>query len=580
MKSIKKDIQLIKSFWKYFKPFNLQIILIEIVSLISIGMQTVQPLIWGKVVVFLFEKDKEMFFLYTFYTMVIFLVNSAIDFFQSYNMESLTESVKLELKKDICNKILELPMKTINAINLGEVHMRLEGDTSSVVNGILNTIFICTNSILKVVILGIVILKMNFILSAIILIGTPITAIIVIKFSSVMRKLNKEALNMNDSYLNLVQQIIYGIREIRAIRIVDIMSKKYEEKADELKKKNMQLTLYENLYQMVGSAINFIMNTLILLIGGIMILNGTLVYEYYVAFSSYAQQFTEAYKKILNNNVYIQTTLNSIERLTELINNGHTNKVKNYEVFTTKSCNGNIKFKNVSFKYDNSGYSVKDINFEIKSNTTVGIVGKNGSGKSTILNLLLKLYDVDEGEILIDDVNINNISDSSMRRDLFPIMQNSFLFNATIRENFLLIKPDATEEEIINACKKAYIHEFVNSLPNKYDTKVGENGISMSGGQRQRLVLARSILKNAKILIFDEATSSIDKESVEFIKKFIKRLSNNHTIIVITHDTSIFDIFDKTIYIDEGKLTEIKFTNKTIPFERIIVDINENKQLT
>lgn len=556
MKYNKNDIKLLKKTLRYFRKFKLKIILIEIVLLISIGMQSIQPLIWGNIVVSLFEKNNEMFFLYVFYTIIIFLINIFIDFFHNYSMQNLVEDVKLEMKKEILNKILELPMKTINTINLGEIHTRLEGDTNSVVNGILNIVFIYANSIIKVLVLGTVILRMNLFLACIILIGTPITAIIVVKLSFKMRQLNKEALSVQDSYSNLVHQIIYGIREIKAIRICNILSKKYEEKANDLKQKHMQLNIYENIYGITGSIINYIMNTVILLLGGIMILNNMLIYEYYVAFSSYSQQFTESYKRFLNININLQTTMNSIERLNELIENNNAGKVKYCETLMMKKYSGNIKFKNVSFKYNDSGYVAKNINFEIKSNTTVGIIGNNGGGKSTIINLLLKLYDVDEGEILIDDININHMPEQLMKRIIFPVMQNTFLFDATIKENFLLVKPDATEEELINACKRAYIYEFIDSLPDKLDTRIGQNGISMSGGQRQRIVLARSILKNSKILIFDEATTSIDKESVNCIKKVIKQLSYDHTIIVVTHDSSMFDIFDEIIYIDDGKLRE------------------------
>ncbi len=368
-----------------------------------------------------------------------------------------------------------------------------------------------------------------------------------------MKKINMEALHIQDDYSSLVQQIIYGIREIRAVRINGVMGKKYENEANKVKKKDMELVVKQNSYGIVGNAISFVMDTLILFVGGNMILNGTLIYEYYVAFSSYAQQFSQAYKKILNNNIAIQTTLNSVQRLSELIDSEKRYKAKHYKVMETKKCDGNIEFKNVSFKYNDSGYAVKNISFKIKKNTTVGIIGNNGSGKSTIVSLLLNLYDADEGEILIDGVNVNNISEHSMERDIFPVMQNTFLFNTSIRENFLLIKPDATDEEIINACKKTFIHEFIESLPDKYDSKIGENGVSMSGGQRQRLILARCILKDSKILIFDEATSSIDKESVYCIKKMIEGLSKEHTIIIVTHDTSIFDIFDEIIYISDGQ---------------------------
>ena len=244
----------------------------------------------------------------------------------------------------------------------------------------------------------------------------------------------------------------------------------------------------------------------------------------------------------------------SLKRIDEIINN----RLYKDEQFGKKSLVNNagvIEFKNVKFKYsEDEDYTLNGLNLKVVPNKKIAIVGKSGNGKSTIFNLLLRYFDSTTGEIFIDGINIKDLTEKSLRENISIIRQAPFLFNLTILENFKLVKPNVTLKEVRKYCKEAYIDDYIMSLPNKYNTVIGEGGINLSGGQKQRLAIARTLLLNTKIILFDEATSALDNESQEYIKKTINNLVKDHTIIIVAHRLSTIVDADIINIIDKGKL--------------------------
>ena len=244
----------------------------------------------------------------------------------------------------------------------------------------------------------------------------------------------------------------------------------------------------------------------------------------------------------------------SLKRIDEIVNNKlyKDEKYGNVELTNPK---GIVEFKNVYFKYkDDEDNVLTGLSLNIEPNKKTAVVGRSGNGKSTIFNLLLRYFDATKGEILIDDVNIKDLSEDSLRKNISVIRQMPFLFNLTIMDNFKLVKPDITLDEVRDVCKKAYIDEYIMSLPKKYDTLIGEGGVNLSGGQKQRLAIARTLVLNTKIILFDEATSALDNESQEYIKKTINELVKDHTIIIVAHRLSTIVDADVINIIDKGKL--------------------------
>ncbi len=561
MISIKEDLKLLKNLKKYFLLSIRKIITIEILVLIDIAVQIVHPILWGKIVVALFDRNINDFYLYLSYIIIAILINMIIDFCEKYLRQKLNESIILEVKKDMYSRVLGLSIGKITKLSNGELFNRLEKDTSTVANGMIEIIFSVSTNLIKIIIVGIVMIRMNLFLATIILIGTPFIAFVVSKFGKKIRKLNEENMKVHDKYYAFIQQIVNGIFEIKAMRIHRNIIEKYKKLSKNVYDSNMKMALYSNGYSSFGDVFNLIMDVSILLVGGTMILNRTLAYEYFIAFTSYEKQFSNAYMNILNINIRLQTMLTSIDRIYNSLDENDCLFIPTNDVCDIE---GNIKFNNVNFSYNGTDKILKNINFIIRPNTITGIIGRNGCGKTTTINLMLGLYYVDEGDITLDGVDIKYISEEVLKKGIFPSIQNALLFNASIKDNLLLVKPDATNDEIMYACRKAGIHEYIISLKEGYDTIIGENGSELSGGQRQKLVLSRSILSNSKIMIFDEITSSIDIETTKKLKEIFYELSDEHTIIIISHDESMFDIYDQILFIDNGEIIRTEVRDKAV----------------
>jgi len=221
---------------------------------------------------------------------------------------------------------------------------------------------------------------------------------------------------------------------------------------------------------------------------------------------------------------------------------------------TIESFRGEIEFKHVNFGYKKDEMLFKDLNFKIEAGQSVGIVGKSGQGKSSIINLINKLFDVNKGKILLDGVDIQTLSEDTIRNNVSVVSQSPYIFDLSIKQNLELVKPDATMDEMVDACKKAYIYDFIMSLDKQFDSIIGENGVQLSGGQKQRLAIARALLRNSKILLLDEATSALDNESQEKIKSAINNMKKEKTIVIVAHRlTTVMDC-DRILFIDDNTI--------------------------
>ena len=269
---------------------------------------------------------------------------------------------------------------------------------------------------------------------------------------------------------------------------------------------------------------------------------------------TYIWRIDEVVESISDFGVSFNKVTVSLKRINEILNNKLYQDEK-YGNQVLNNAKGIIEFKNVRFKYkENENYTLNNLNLKITPHKKIAIVGKSGNGKSTIFNLLLRYFDPTKGEITLDEINLKDLTKESLRNNISIIRQSPFIFNLSILDNFKLVKPDVTLENVRSFCKKAYIDDYIMSLPEQYNTIIGEGGINLSGGQKQRLAIARTLLLNTKIILFDEATSALDNESQEFIKKTIDNLVKDHTIIIVAHRLSTIMDADEIHVIEQGKL--------------------------
>lgn len=549
----KKDLQLIKRAFKYAKPYKFRMFLSFILTLSSIASGLIHPLFWAKLITNMFEKDYITLRTNIICIAIIFVLQMGIDYLQSYNSAFLNENIMYDLKKDMYDKILNLPIKAFDETRAGEFISRMQGDSSTLSEIITSQLINAIIDVLRVIIIGIVVFSISIPLSFVILACFPLSFI---NFSYFGKKLNTKRMELavlNDSYFSGIQQTVVGIRDVKGLGLKKFKMDSFIKIAATIKNRSIGMGIIHSISQLCSQSVNFCSQILITAIGGLLVINGKLIMEYYISFTSYSQQFSVSLINLTRLNSTLQQAIVSLTRIFDLMDN------LNYsmELFgkkNIKNLTGNIQFRNVCFEYNANEPVLKEISINIKANTKVAIVGKSGSGKSTLLNLLLRFYNPTSGEIMIDNIDISELSESSLRNSVSVVRQEPFIFNMSINDNLKLSKPDANAEDIISACKSAYIHDFISSLPEGYNTILGENGINLSGGQKQRLAIARALLKNTRIILFDEATSSLDNESQYYIKQAIDTISSQHTIIMIAHRLITIIEADDIIVIDEGKI--------------------------
>jgi ABC-type multidrug transport system fused ATPase/permease subunit len=548
-----KDLALIKRALKYIKPYKVKFSLAFLCILSGIGFGLIQPLIWAKLLVNLFNSDFKGVMLNIVFITALYVFQSAISFAQSYLFSFLSENIIFDLKQDIYKKILELPIKAFDEMRVGDFISRLHGDVSGVANIITRQLLNMLVNLIKVIAIGIVVFSISLPLGLIILISFPFNMLVFIKYGKQIRKRNEELLKTNDSYFSHISQSIFGIREVRSLGISESIFNTFLRLTGSIKNKNIKISILNSFSQSISQSISFLADTAILAAGGFLIYLKSLSMEYFIAFSSYSKQFSSALMGIAVLNSELQQILASLERLFHLMDNlNYTNE--GYGKVVIGSSEGNIEFKDVSFNYNKDNEVLRGISFSASRNKKIAFVGTSGSGKTTIFNLLLRFYRPSSGEILIDGVEIGELDENSLRSNISIVSQEPFLFNMTIKDGLRIAKPSASEEEIHNACKSAYIHEFIMSLPEKYDSVLGENAVNLSGGQKQRIAIARALLKKSRIILFDEATSSLDNESQYHIRNALNEIAKDRTILIIAHRLFTVIDADEIIVINDGKI--------------------------
>ena len=365
---------------------------------------------------------------------------------------------------------------------------------------------------------------------------------------------DREFRKASDKVAGLTGELVRGARDIKMLYAKESFMKNLDSRIIIQNEKNFEMRNIDMNYNLFISYISQILEFISIIILVLLIKNNTLTVAIALAIYNYRKTVLTNFMDIVSELLEECKNFNiSSERVFAIVNNKEFKKEK-FGKEEIEKIKGDIELKNVVFGY-NDNLVLKNLNLKINSGKTYGIVGKSGSGKTTIFNLLNKLYDIKSGSILIDGKDIEQLSEKAIRGNITIISQNPYIFNMTIKDNLKLVKEDVTDEEIINACKISCLDEFIESLPEKYDTVVGEGGVNLSGGQRQRLAIARALIQNTKIILFDEATSALDNETQSKIQKAIDNLKGNYTIIIIAHRLSTIVNCNKIFILEDGKIS-------------------------
>lgn len=543
-----------KILWHYLKDEKPRLILYMILVLSSYLPVLFAAYFWGKALEFLILKDIMGFIKYLalwegIYILLFSFLQIPRDKIYNYLEIKFIENVSMDLYK----KIDCLPAKAFEDIGVGEFINRLYNDPDRVMELLAKLIKLICKALVVVAIL-ILAFSISWVIGLEIVIFGIVMGYISTKYFPKIKKTQEQIKKQSDAYVKTATENITGIREIKSLGIKKNIEKSIKERLTALFTDTKKIKNHEVWYYGFNNLAYFTLQFVILLTCGYFFIQGKITYATFIMMEMYIWRIDEVVESISEFGVSYNKVTVSLKRIDEIINN----RLYEDEHFGKKTLVNNagvIEFKNVKFKYsEDEDYTLNGLNLKVVPNKKIAVVGKSGNGKSTIFNLLLRYFDSTTGEILIDGINIKDLTEKSLRENISIIRQAPFLFNLTILENFKLVKPNVTLKEVRKYCKEAYIDDYIMSLPNKYNTVIGEGGINLSGGQKQRLAIARTLLLNTKIILFDEATSALDNESQEYIKKTINNLVKDHTIIIVAHRLSTIVDADIINIIDKGKL--------------------------
>ena len=565
---MKKKFESFKIFWTYIKDDKFKLFLYILLVALSYIPALISVYFWGIAVEALTIKDVNKFVLYlvvyeSIYIIFYTFLQIPRDYLYTYFEIKFTKRVS----KDLYKKIDKLPAISFEEIGVGEFINRVYTDPDRIMELLSKLIRLICKSIVLIIVI-VISIKISLILFFEILLLAFIMGFISMKFFPEIKKSQEKIKKESDSYVKVATENITGIREIKSLGISRIIEKRMGKIIDNLFDHTAKVRRYERWYYGFNNLAYFLIQFIILFTCGKFYIDGLISLGIFLMIETYIWRIDDVVESISDFGVNFNKVTVSLNRIGEILNNKlyQDELYGNKELINTK---GVIKLSNVKFKYrDDEDYTLKGLNLTIKPYKKIAIVGRSGNGKSTIFNLLLRYFDASSGTIKVDDINIKDLTEKSLRGNISIIRQNPFLFNLTIMENFKIVKEDVTLEEIREVCQKAYIDDYIMSLPKKYETVIGEGGVNLSGGQKQRLAIARTLLLNTKIILFDEATSALDNESQEYIKKTIDDLVKDHTVVIVAHrlstiiDADVINVIDKGKLVGSGKHKELLDTCK------------------
>lgn len=460
----------------------------------------------------------------------------------------------LHLRKQLFAKLHSLSMSSISKKPTGDIMGRINEDVSTVQNFITNLMPNYVSQIFSFVFALVILLWMNPLMCLFVFIPLPIAVFAILRFWKYMRQRWRRGWTLRRRTNEHLHDTFNGIRVIKNYGNEAHAIKQFAEKVDKQSGQDERTAkIFDTFFPVIGFVLRF-GNYLIMLYGNLLLFGGNMTVGELNQFNSYAGILYEPLMHINQIPRNITEFLTSLSKILEILE--EEPEIQDSEAPKDIKIKGNLSVQDVTFGYDSYNPVLEHINLEVKQGEMIGIVGHSGSGKTTLINLIMRLYEATQGQILIDGVDIKDISQNALRSQIGVVLQETLLFSGSIRDNIRYSKPDATNEEIIRAAKMANAHDFIMNLPQGYNTIVGEKGYSLSGGERQRVAIARAIIHNPAILILDEATASLDTETEKLIQDALNNLTDNRTTLAIAHRLSTLRGADKLLVLHHGKVAE------------------------
>ena len=554
----------IKNILSLLKDHKYRLILTVICAILSTAFTIIAPLLIGQATTIIYNGitnianhtgtlDFESLFNILITVSILYVVSSIFSYLQAYLLIKIATKISYDLRERLMDKILQLPMEKVEENKRGDILSRITNDIDSLQHGITQSFIQLTTAVITLIGVFIMMLSINVWMTLATIILIPI-AFLVIRFitkysqSYFLKQLvHKGSLNAQ------IEETFTGHDIIRAFNQEEISMEKFEEDNEKWFDQEWKSQFYSSLN---GPLMNFISNfayVVIAVLGAIFVLQKAITVGDILAFFQYVQSFTRPIQQITRVMNQIQTAMAASERIFEFLDYDDEENPSDRQITEIMD---EITFENVSFGYTPDETIIKNLSFNVKKGQKIAIVGETGAGKTTIVKLLMRFYDIDSGSIKIDGVDITEYDKHSLRSLVGMVLQDSWLFSDTIESNIRYGNLEASDDKIVEASKQVYADNFIRQLPEGYETELNEDSDNISHGQKQLLTIARTIISTKEVLILDEATSSVDTRTEKLIQKAMDKLMENKTSFIIAHRLSTIRNADKIIVIENGEIIE------------------------
>ncbi len=564
--------RMIRRYLEFVKPYKYRIFATIIIGIIKFGIPMLIPLLIKYAIDGVInnhalstnEKFQHLAVAIGIALFIFLIVRPPIEYLRQYLAQWTSNKILYDIRKQLYNHLQALSARFYANNQVGQVISRVINDVEQtkdfILTGLMNIWLDCVTIIIALSIMFFLDVKLT--LAAIFIF--PFYILTVYFFFGRLRQLTRKRSQALAEVQGFLHERVQGMSVIKSFAIEDNEAKNFDHRNKNFLSKAFKHTSW-NAYSF--AAINTVTDLgpiIVIGVGAYLAINGSITVGTLAAFVGYLEQLFGPLRRLVASFTTLTQSFASMDRVFQLMDEDYD--IKNgVGAQPIEIKQGHIELKDVSFKYnDDESLVLKNINLNIERGDTVAFVGMSGGGKSTLINLIPRFYDVTQGEILIDNHNIKDFLTGSLRNQIGLVQQDNILFSDTVRENILLGRPDATEDEIIEAAKMANAHDFIMNLPQGYDTEVGERGVKLSGGQKQRLSIARIFLNNPPILILDEATSALDLESEAIIQEALDVLSKDRTTLIVAHRLSTITHADKIIVMQNGQIVETGTHNELI----------------
>lgn len=492
---------------------------------------------------------------------ITFLFKNLFNYLASNHLMHLKNGVLKDLRTTMYDKIIELPVSYYSEKRRGDIMARMLGDVNEVQNSFFSILELIVKEPMTIVFTIVTMFAISVKLTLFVFIFIPISGFIISKIGKSLKAKSERAQFEGGYLISIVEESLSGLKVVKSYNAEHNFKQKFNNSVTRLLKLSNSIGRKNNLASPFSEFMGIIVIAVLLWFGGNMVLvdkldNGKAVLEgaQFLVYMGLAYNILTPAKSISKASYSVKSGLAAAQRVFEVLEVENTITDKP-DAINKETFDKNITIENINFRYEQDNI-LTNFSLEVPKGKTVALVGQSGSGKSTIANLLTRFYDVQEGSINIDGINLKDMTMNSLRQMIGLVTQDSILFNDTIKNNILIGKPNASDEEIITALKVANAYEFVKDLPNGIETNIGDAGGKLSGGQKQRISIARAVLKNPPIMILDEATSALDTESEKFVQVALENMMQNRTSIVIAHRLSTIQKADKIVVMQKGLIVE------------------------